>query len=438
LYSSGVLVNTVTSETFTIPASGVNVYVRLSYEMNSTWQHIDYTFTEAGTAAPPALTLPSAGTLLSGSTTFQWDTGLGSSEFLFAVGTTGVGSADLYNSPVLLKTVSSETVTIPSNGSNVYVRLYYELNAVLQHIDYVFTEAGSPAAPTLTSPTAGTALGGPTLFEWSAGTGSTGFILTVGTGGEGTSDLFASGILARTITSETVSVPSSGVRVYVRLSYEMDAVWKYIDYTFTEAGSLEPPVLISPASGATPGGSTTFQWTAGTGPSRFILCAGTTGVGSANLYDSGSVANTVLSATVTIPSDGVTVFVQLNYEINGVWQHASYTFTEAGTAAVPSLTSPNSGNQLLNGSIVSNSAIQLNGSTVFTWNTGVGAAGFILQVGTGAVGASNLFNSGVLATSVNTETVTVPSNGVVLYVRLSYLFNGTWLHTDYKFLETAP
>jgi hypothetical protein len=70
----------------------------------------------------------------------------------------------------------------------------------------------------------------------------------------------------------------------------------------------------------------TFAWTGGAGPAAYQLWLGTTGVGSKNLYDSGSTTGT--TETVSgLPTTGGTVYARLWWEISGVWQHADYTYT---------------------------------------------------------------------------------------------------------------
>jgi hypothetical protein len=57
-----------------------------------------------------------------------------------------------------------------------------------------------------------------------------------------------------------------------------------------------------------------------------VLRRGTLGVGSSNLYDSD--ITTATSATVSLPTNGVTVFARFFQKINGAWQHTDYTYTE--------------------------------------------------------------------------------------------------------------
>ena len=163
------------------------------------------------------------------------------------------------------------------------------------------------------------------------------FALWVGTS-PGTNNLYTSGHVANTVTSETVNIPANGATLYVSLWYELNGVWIYKTYTFTEA---QPPTLTSPTSSPI-SGSTKFTWNPGTGSSMFALWIGTS-PGTNNVYTSGHVANTVTSETVNIPANGATIYVSLWYEETWVsslpaenirrtgayWAYKSYTFTEA-------------------------------------------------------------------------------------------------------------
>ena len=387
--------------------------------LNNTTQSIQLNGT--GTVTPPALTSPSASPI-SGSTQFKWSPGAGSTGFILRVGTGGGGSSDIYYSGVLANTVTSATTSIPSQGVTVFVRLYYQVGATWPFIDYTFTESGTSSPPALTSPTA-SPLSGSTNFVWNPGVGSYQFRLLIGTGGAGTSDIFSSPVYANTVTSQQVTIPSNGVTLYVRLRYLLNGVWNNIDYTFTEAAKAPPPspALTSPSVSPL-SGSTKFTWSPGTGTSGFVLRIGTAGAGMSDIFFSGTLANTVTSQTVNIPADGVEIFVRLYYLINGTWNYKDYTFTESGTASPPSLTSP--------------AASPISGSTNFIWNPGKGSGEFELRVGTGGPGTSDLYY-GVLANTVTSEAVNIPSKGGTVYVRLYYVMSGTWSYKDYTFTE-AP
>jgi len=221
-----------------IPSGGITVYARLYSEINSAWQFNDYTYTESGTPAPAALTSPSPGiaTIL-GTTSvgFQWNPGSGLTEYQLWLGTTGVGSKNLYNSGGTFAT-SVIVPSIPAGGVTVYARLYSEIGSTWQYHDYTYTEFGAPSLATLSSPSPGigTILGTSNVtFQWSTGAGPTEYQLWLGTTGPGSKNLYNSGGTYST-TATVPSIPAVGATVYVRLYSEINSVWQYNDYVYTE------------------------------------------------------------------------------------------------------------------------------------------------------------------------------------------------------------
>ena len=80
--------------------------------IDAVWQSTDYTYTETGTLVPASITSPAQGSTLTGaSVTFNWAGGSGPVEYDLYVGSTGVGSSDVFNSGVVKAT--SATVTVP-------------------------------------------------------------------------------------------------------------------------------------------------------------------------------------------------------------------------------------------------------------------------------------------------------------------------------------
>jgi hypothetical protein len=67
---------------------------------------------------------------------FSWLAGAGATNFELWLGSTGVGSGDLYNSGSFSPATTSETVTLPTNGETVYARLYTYINGVTVSTDY--------------------------------------------------------------------------------------------------------------------------------------------------------------------------------------------------------------------------------------------------------------------------------------------------------------
>ncbi|MDO8678503.1 MAG: carboxypeptidase-like regulatory domain-containing protein, partial [Acidobacteriota bacterium] len=147
-----------TQLTATIPASDVAtagtrlITVVTSAPGGGTSNSLTLTVTAA--AAKAALTSPTPGSILTGSTvTFQWNTGTSVSQYWLYVGTGSAGSANLYNASQgtdLWRTVSG----LPTNGSTVNVRLWSNLATGWEFNDYTFTAATvATAKAALTSPT---------------------------------------------------------------------------------------------------------------------------------------------------------------------------------------------------------------------------------------------------------------------------------------------
>jgi hypothetical protein len=99
--------------------------------------HNDYTYT-AATAA--VLTTPTPGTTLSGSSvTFDWTAGTtGATQYYLSIGSTGVGSTDIYNSG-WRDVTSWEAWGLPTNGETLYVRLSTDFGGTVVHNDYTYT-----------------------------------------------------------------------------------------------------------------------------------------------------------------------------------------------------------------------------------------------------------------------------------------------------------
>lgn len=124
-----------------IPAGGVPVYVTLWYRLGSTWYSIGYKYVEDG---GPGMASPAPGSTLSGSAaTFTWNAGTGVSEYQLDVGTTGVGSSNIYAKNTA--GTSAAVSGIPENGAPLYVRLRWEIGTTWYVIDYTYTEYQPPS-----------------------------------------------------------------------------------------------------------------------------------------------------------------------------------------------------------------------------------------------------------------------------------------------------
>jgi hypothetical protein len=122
-----------------IPTTGGTLYVRLYSLIADTWDYNDYTYTEEGPAAPASMISPTPGSTLTGSTVlFSWTAGSQVTSYYLKVGTTGVGSTNIYGAAV---PGQSQSVTgIPTTGGTLYVSLYSLINGSYQYSNYTYTE----------------------------------------------------------------------------------------------------------------------------------------------------------------------------------------------------------------------------------------------------------------------------------------------------------
>ena len=195
-------------------------------------------------SVPAALTTPAPGSTLAGSSvTFSWTPGSGATAYTLYLGTTGVGSSNVYNSGQMTATSASVT-GIPTNGATLYAQLGAEVKGAWQYYNYTYTEE-APAA--LTTPAPGSTLAGSSVtFSWTPDSGATAYTLYLGTTGAGSSNVYNSGQTTATSASVT-GIPTNGATLYAQLGAEVNGAWQYYNYTYIEAASSSSlsPALIS-------------------------------------------------------------------------------------------------------------------------------------------------------------------------------------------------
>ena len=369
--------------------------------------------TQSGT--PAVLATPTPNSILSGHTaTFSWAAVTGGTGYALWLGTTGVGSDNLYEGGI--HTNLSTTVSgLPANGTTVYARLWTSFNGALAHTDAVYT---SSTWAVLTSPTPGTMIVGPSAtFTWSSAPGATGYALWLGTTGAGSDDILEGGI--HPLTSLTVnSLPTTGQTLYARLSSQINGTLVYNDYVYTGSQAR----MISPTPGAVLAGpSVAFSWTAGTNASGYALWAGTTGIGSYDILQGGF--STATSLTVgNLPVNGKTVYVRLWTMVNGVKIYNDYTYK----ATQPAVMISPANNSQLTSSLVT-----------FSWTPISGATNYTIEVGTKGVGSSDI-EPAYITTSTGLGILVSPTNGEPVYVRLTTNYNGTSFYNDYTYTAATP
>ena len=206
----------------------------------------------------------------------------------------------------------------------IYVQLETHFGSTVVENNNTYTEVAQSGG-VITSPTPGTTLtGASTTFTWTAGSGGvTGYYLHIGTS-LGTGNLVNIGV--GTSTSATVTLPTNGATIYVQLETHFGSTVIENNNTYTEVAQ-SGGVITSPTPGTTlTGASTTFTWTAGTaGVTGYYLHIGTS-PGTGDLVNMGVGTNT--SATVTLPTNGATIYVQLETHFGSTIVENNNTYTE--------------------------------------------------------------------------------------------------------------
>ena len=412
-----------------IPATGATLYARLYSLIDGAWQYKDYTYIEFGAPVPAALTSPTPGSTLTGSSaTFTWSAGVAVTMYEFRLGTTGPGSTNLYNSAEAGTTALTSGLisNIPTTSATLYARLYSLIGGAWQYKDYTYTESG-PAM--LTSPTPGSTLtGSSATFTWSAGGGVTMYEFRLGTTGPGSTNLYNAAEAGTTaLTSGLISnIPTNAAPLYARLYSLIKGAWQYKDYTYTEFGTPVPAALTSPTAGSIlTGSSATFTWSAGTGVTMYEVPAGHSRTRLRRTYNSAEAGTTALTSGLisNIPTKAAPLYARLYSLIEGAWQYKDYTYTEFGTPVPAALTSPTP------------SSILAGSSATFTWSAGTGVTMYGFRLGTTGPGSTNLYNSAEAGTTALTSGLisNIPTTGATLYARLYSLINGAWQYKDYTY-----
>ena len=313
-----------------IPANGATLYVSLISLINGAWQPQYYTYTQSGIAAPAQVTSPAPGTKLAGATaTFQWSAGTGVTQYLLYVGT-AFRANDVFVSSAPVGTTQLAVTGIPAGGANLYVTLYSLINGAWIPQDYTYTEAGTTAVATMSSPANGATLTGSSqTFTWAAGRGITQYLLYIGTT-SGAGDVYSLNAPVGTTSAAVSNIPTSGATLYVTLYSKINGAWQTPrTYTYKEAGAPSAATIISPTPGDTLTGSTaTFTWTPGGGVTQYLLYVGTTFANN-DIYVGKFGQGTTSASVGNIPTYGGPLYVTLKSLINNVWQTRSYTYTEA-------------------------------------------------------------------------------------------------------------
>jgi hypothetical protein len=315
--------------------------------------------------------------------------------------------------------------SLPTNGSTVYVTLYWLINGAWVSNHYTFTAFNTASGTgVLTTPTPGSTLSGSTVtFAWTAGSNATAYWLDIGNA-PGGNQYYQSGNLGNVLTTTASGLPTNGSTVYVTLYSLVGGNWLSNPYTYTAYNTAGAGgVMQTPTPGSTlTGSSTTFVWTPGSGATAYWLDAGSTPGG--NQYEqSGNLGNVLTLTVTTLPTDGSTIYVTLYSLISGNWVSNAYTYTaynSSGSIAVMQTPTPGS---------------TLSGNTAtFTWSADTNATGYWLDIGSVA-GGNQYYQSGNLGNVLTTAVHSLPANGSTIYVTLYSLVGGQWLSNHYTYIS---
>ena len=319
-----------------LPVDETTVYVRLFYRQSGArWSSIDVTYTAASSTTEPAFDSPVPGTVLTGDTeTFSWlSNGQSVDEWWLYAGSS-VGSKSYFDSGNLGNSLDLAVTGLPTDGTTVYVRLFYrETGSSWSKIDATYTAVSGPSEPGLVSP-ADALTSGSQTFEWAAnGVAVDQWWLYVGSA-VGDNSYFDSGNLRNATSVLVEGLPVDGSAVYARLYYrESGGRWSHVDSTHTAS---DLPSGVPEISGPTDGssllvGSTEFHWQAnGATVDEWWLYVGDV-VGGNSYFDSGNLGAATHVAVTGLPTDGSTFYARLFYRQAGErWSRVDSTYVGLG------------------------------------------------------------------------------------------------------------
>src|ERR1700677_1352918 len=268
-------------------------------------------FTTGAFAGTPAqMTSPAIGSVFtSTSGAFVWNAGSGVTEYWLTVGSTP-NARDVYTAGQ--GTNLTQTVTLPDDGRTLFVDIWSRINGTWQSNSYIYTALDDKAR--MTSPAgASTLTSASGTFNWSPGTGVSELWMTAGSN-PGTNDLFGGRV---TGTSQTLTLPTDGRRIFVRLWSLLHEGWRFNAYTYNAFKGADPKAeLTSPLNGSTlTSGTVNFEWNLGAGVDEVWLTLGLE-PGTGDLL---SMQETGTFRTVEVVPDGNPLYADLWSQINGVW-----------------------------------------------------------------------------------------------------------------------
>jgi hypothetical protein len=333
-YSSGALsASTFSQAVNSLPVNGSTVYVTWYYLLGGTWTPVNYTYTAFGSSSSAAMiTSPAPNSMLTGSSvTFSWSAATDTPQaYWIDVGSTA-GAHDIFSSGSLSTSTLSELVNgLPTNGSTVYVTMYTETGGVWVSNAYTYTAYNVAAGDgVMTTPMPGSTLTGSSVtFDWTAGSGASGYWIDIGSTAGG-HDIYSSGNLGNVLTATVNGLPTDGSTIYVTLYTLIGGTWSGNAYTYTTFNATGGiAVMQTPPPGSTLSGNTvTFTWSSDANATGYWVDVSAVGPGGNDLDSSGNLGTAQTETIYNLPADGSTIYVTLYSYVGGQWLSNPYTYT---------------------------------------------------------------------------------------------------------------
>jgi hypothetical protein len=188
----------------------------------------------------PAITAPNPGATLRGSVqVFEWDLGGIPIESAWLYAGSSLGGSQ-YGSRFVGSDTETSVGNLPTDGSTVFVRLWYRVSGQWLRLDEEYVAAADAALPAITDPTSGGRLDGQThTFRWTfSGLAVEAAWLYVGSE-VGGSDYAATFVGAATSTTVD-GLPTDESDVFTRLYFRLAGWWYLVDDQFISGGLVIP------------------------------------------------------------------------------------------------------------------------------------------------------------------------------------------------------
>ena len=372
-----------------------------------------------------AISSPAPGSTLSGSSaTFTWSAVSGAADYAITVGTTGVGSSNIYASPSGGPATSQAVTGLPTSGK-IYVRVFSYVGGFWTSTDFTYTGGSSsgptvslsPAALTFASTTVGSTSAAQTVTVKNTGTSTVTLTSETITGTNATSFLKSATTCGATLAagaSCTVSVelkPAAAGALTASLSIADNATGspQTVALTGTGAAAQTLTVSLSPTSlafASTTVGSTTaaqLVTVKNTGTGTVTLTSETiTGTNATSFLKSATTCGTTLAAgascTVSVefkPTAAGALTGSLSVVDNATGSPQTVAVTGTGTAPLTVSLSPTS-LAFASTTVGSTTAAQL----VTVKNTGTGTVTLTSETITGTNATSFLKSATTCGTTL--------------------------------------